>query len=85
MGYEERQSFISLPLEFWYADSLYLMLKAELKEEYLTVDCPEAPETAENHFNVIFDDPSIRIDTYFPFRGGFVRGRRMVGFLFRTG
>lgn len=67
-GYEERQSFITVPLELWYADSLYLLMNLELKEEHNSVNCSSVPEVALNNYNIIIDDPSFWVDTYFPFR-----------------
>ena len=67
-GYEERQSFLKIPLEFWYADRLYMTTILEAKEEHMTVTSPGTPDVAQNYFNVLFDDVNPRIDLYFPFR-----------------
>ncbi len=67
-GYEERHSFLTIPLEFWYGNSLYMISQIEAKEEYRTVTSPSTPDVAGNHFNVLFDDPNPRLDLYFPFR-----------------
>ncbi len=67
-GYEERHPFLSIPLEFWYGDALYMTSELEVKEEYRTVTSPSTPDVAKNYLNVLFDDPSMRLDLYFPFR-----------------
>ena len=67
-GYEERKSFLTIPLEFWYGNSLYMISQIEVKEEYRTVTSPSTPDVAGNYFNVLFDDPNPRLDLYFPFR-----------------
>ena len=73
-GYEERQSFLTIPLEFWYADRLYMTTIIEAKEEHMTVTSPGTPDVAQNYSNIIFDDPNARIDLYFPFRAGLSLG-----------
>lgn len=67
-GYEERQSFLTIPLEFWYGDAFYMTTVLEAKEEHMTVTSPATPDVAQNYFNVLFDDPNPRLDLYFPFR-----------------
>jgi len=61
-GYEERSSFLELPLELWVGDGFYAVVNAELKEEHATV------RDSANAFNIILDDPSARVDLYFPFK-----------------
>ena len=65
-GYEERRPFLSIPLEFWYGDALYLTSELKAKEEYRTVTSPTTPDVAKNYLNVLSDDPNMRIDLYFP-------------------
>ncbi len=67
-GYDERSSFLDIPLEFWFAESLYMIMDIEVKEEYRTVTSPDTEDVAYNYSNLIFDDPSPRIDIYAPFR-----------------
>ena len=67
-GYEERSPFLTIPLEFWYGDRLYMTSVLEAKEEYRTVTSPTTPDVANNYLNVLLDDPNIRLDLYFPFR-----------------
>ncbi len=79
-GYEERQPFLSIPLEFWYGDSLYMTSELAAKEEHLTVTSPSTPDVAQNYFNVLLDDPNIRIDLYFPFRAVLATGGKWWNF-----
>ncbi len=73
-GYEERQSLVSIPLEFWFFDSLYMISDLEFKEEHNTVDSGLDEEgifpswILTNHFNILFDDPDPKLDLYFPYR-----------------
>ncbi len=67
-GYEERQPFLQIPLEFWYGQSFYMTSVLETREEYRAITSASSPGVADNHLNVLFDDPNIRLDLYFPFR-----------------
>ena len=67
-GYEQRRPFLRIPLEFWYGEKLYMTSVLEAKEEHRTVTSASTPDVAGNYLNVLFDDPNVRIDLYFPFR-----------------
>jgi len=72
-GYEDRKSFLEIPLAMWLGDHFYALMKTEIKEDPDTVNTtlnsagvfPSG--VTDNYFNVIFDDPYPRLDLYFPF------------------
>ena len=81
-GYEERRPFLHIPLEFWYGDTLYMISELTAKEEYNSITSPGTPDVAHNYFNILFDDPNIRLDLYFPFRAVLATGGDWWNFLF---
>ena len=81
-GYEERSPFLEIPLVFWYGDTLYMTSTIVAKEEHRTVTSPTTPEVAANYFNILVDDPSIRLDLNFPFQAVLSTGGEWWNLLF---
>ncbi|OHD14703.1 MAG: hypothetical protein A2Z96_05815 [Spirochaetes bacterium GWB1_48_6] len=61
-GYENRNAFLEIPVDFWLDSGFYAYMNLEIKEEHATVD------GGGNYFNVVLDDPYPQIDLYFPFQ-----------------
>jgi len=74
-GYMQRSPLLEIPLEFFLRDSLYLLIHATIKEERDSV-------IAGNYSNLVFDDPGLWVDAYFPFTAYTASGGPNWSFLF---
>jgi hypothetical protein len=65
-GYQERPSFLSVPLEAWAGDSVYGFAALDLRRDYFSVNDPVSELSVPNYTSVPID--LIGADVNFPFR-----------------